>query len=165
MALMLLMSGAFMACPMKASARAWGASNEGRFCLVQALEVSDYCPAAWWVPMRLPYVIEQLLVYTFAVSAALSLLNMAPVYGLDGEAALKSLLQLWERQELYGAGRLGGGLRTGTRMVQFVLINAGTGVFALLLALHVLRLTGYDAPLMRILAAVRHLLTFSVHWG
>ena len=58
--------------------------------------MTDYCPVAWWVPMGLPHVIEQLLAYTFAVSAALALLNMAPVYGLDGEAALRSLLQLGE---------------------------------------------------------------------
>ena len=62
----------------------------------QAIELTDYAPAAWWVPMGLPHVLEQLLAYTFSVSAALALLNMAPVYGLDGEAALRSLLQLGE---------------------------------------------------------------------
>ena len=56
--------------------------------------MTDYRPACWWIPMGLPHALEQLLAYTFAVSAALALLNMAPVYGLDGEAALKSLLQL-----------------------------------------------------------------------
>lgn len=79
-------------------------------CLAQAVEVTDYCPAAWWVPMRLPHVIEQLLAYTFAVSAALALLNMAPVYGLDGEAALKLLFQLGEGTS-YGASRIRGSLQ------------------------------------------------------
>lgn len=67
-----------------------------RWLWLQAVKVTDYCPAAWWVPMRLPHMLEQLLAYTFAISAALALLNMAPVYGLDGEAALRSLLQLGE---------------------------------------------------------------------
>ena len=62
--------------------------------------------------MRLPHIIEQLLAYTFAVSAALALLNMAPVYGLDGEAALKLLLQLGEGSS-YGASRIRGGLQVG----------------------------------------------------
>jgi len=64
--------------------------------------------------MGLPHVVEQLLAYTFSVSAALALLNMAPVYGLDGEAALKSLFQLGEPRDAYFRGnpsRMRGGLR------------------------------------------------------
>lgn len=44
--------------------------------------------------MGLPHVIEQLLTYTFNVSAALALINMAPVFLFDGQAALDSLLGL-----------------------------------------------------------------------
>lgn len=133
---------------------------------LQAVEVTDYCPAAWWVPMRLPYMIEQLLAYTFAVSAALALLNMAPVYGLDGQAALKSLLLLGEpRDPFYRASRMRGSLRVGRELVRHCIMNVCTSIFALLLMLQVLRLTGYDIVLMRLLAAVRHLLKFSVRWG
>ena len=42
---------------------------------------------------------------------------------------------------------------------------SGTAVLALLVCLHLLRLTGYDAFLLRMLAAVRHLLRYSVRWG
>jgi Zn-dependent protease len=137
-------------------------------CEPQAIEVTDYAPMAWWVPMGLPHVLEQLLAYTFSVSAALALLNMAPVYGLDGEAALKSLFQLGDPREGYfrePPSRLRGGLRAGRRLVRLGVLNLGTAIFGFLLSLHVLRLTGYDAMLMRTLATVRHLLTFSVRWG
>ena len=132
---------------------------------MQAVEITDYCPVAWWVPMGVPHVIEQLLAYTFAVSAALALLNMAPVYGLDGEAALRSLLQLGEPRDPFAASRIRGSLRVGRTLIRRAVMNIGTAIFVLLLALHVLQLTGYDVVLTRMLAAVRHLLRFSVRWG
>ena len=133
---------------------------------VQAVEVTNYAPAASWVPMGLPHVLEQLLAYMFAVSAALALLNMAPVYGLDGEAALKTLLQMGEGSDGYlhplaNFGRL----RIGRRLLQHIVLKVGTGIFALLLSVHLLRLSGYDATIMRTLTTIRHLLTFSVRWG
>lgn len=114
--------------------------------------------------MRLPHTIEQLLAYTFSISAALALLNMAPIYGLDGEAALRSVSQLGDGQEIFPhpSGRRRG---MGRQVLRLALMNIGTAIFVLLLLLHVLRLTGYDASLMRTLATVRHLLTFSVRWG
>lgn len=110
--------------------------------------------------------IEQLLAYTFSVSAALALLNMAPVYGLDGEAALKALLQMGDSGDVFSRpSGLRGSLRVGRRLLHHALMNVGTAIFVLLLLLHLLRLSGYDATLMRTLATVRHLLTFSVRWG
>ena len=56
-------------------------------------------------------------------------------------------------------------VQAGRRIILLGVLNIGTAIFAFLLALHVLRMTGYDALLMRLLATVRHLLTFSVRWG
>lgn len=42
----------------------------------------------------MPHVIEQMLAYLFKVSAALALINMAPVFYFDGQAALEALLGL-----------------------------------------------------------------------
>lgn len=110
--------------------------------------------------------LEQLLAYTFSVSAALALLNMAPVHGLDGEAALKALLQMGDAGDVFPhPSGLHGRLRMGRRLLYSLIINIGTGVFALLLSIHLLRISGYDASLMRTLATIRHLLTFSVRWG
>ena len=60
---------------------------------------------------------------------------------------------------------LQGRLQIGRNWIRCVVLRLGTAIFALLLVLHVLRLTGYDSVLTRLLAAVRHLLKFSVHWG
>lgn len=56
-------------------------------------------------------------------------------------------------------------LQAGRRLIRLGVLNLGTAIFGFLLALHVLRMTGYDALLMRALATVRHLLAFSVRWG
>ena len=55
-------------------------------------QVTDYLPRLGLFPMRLPRMLEQLLEYTFKVSAALALINMAPVVYLDGQAALDVLV-------------------------------------------------------------------------
>ncbi|DBB04615.1 TPA: hypothetical protein ACH3X1_012685 [Trebouxia sp. C0004] len=60
--------------------------------LMQALEVSDFVPKSSWIPLQWPHMIEQLLVYTFAVSGALALINMAPIWYLDGESAWSSAI-------------------------------------------------------------------------
>ena len=133
---------------------------------VQAIEVTNYAPVALWVPMGLPHMMEQLLAYTFSVSAAIALLNMAPVYGLDGEAALKSLMQMGEGGDAFSRPYgLHGSLRFGRRLLQYAIMNIGTAIFVLLLFVHLLRLSGYDAGLIKSLATIRHLLTFSVRWG
>ena len=41
-------------------------------------QVTDYLPRLGLFPLRLPRMLEQLLEYTFKVSAALALINMAP---------------------------------------------------------------------------------------
>lgn len=45
-------------------------------------------------PIWLPHMLEKLLVYTFHVSAALALLNSAPVFYLDGEFILETIISL-----------------------------------------------------------------------
>ena len=57
-----------------------------------ATQVTDYLPRLGIFPLSLPRMLEQLLEYTFKVSAALALINMAPVIYLDGQAALDVLL-------------------------------------------------------------------------
>ena len=54
--------------------------------------MTDYLPRLGLFPLRLPRMLEQLLEYTFKVSAALALINMAPVIYLDGQAALDVLV-------------------------------------------------------------------------
>lgn len=45
-------------------------------------------------PVWLPHMLEKLLIYTLHVSAALALLNSAPVYYLDGEFILETIVSL-----------------------------------------------------------------------
>ncbi len=61
------------------------------FCVCQ---VTDFSPKAGWISTGLPDTIEQMLAYLFNVSAALALINMAPVFYFDGQAALDALLGL-----------------------------------------------------------------------
>ena len=55
--------------------------------------MTDYLPRLGLLPLSFPRIIEQLLEYTFKLSAALALMNMAPVIHLDGQAALDVLLE------------------------------------------------------------------------
>ena len=134
---------------------------------VQAVEMADYLPVFKWLPFGLPHGIKLLLEYTFAVSAALALVNMAPIYGLDGEAALKALMSFSRPGSHRGqlGGKRGRAWGLGHRLMSRLIICTGTTMFGLLLLLHCLRLTGYDAGLLRTIAALRHLLTFTVQWG
>jgi S2P endopeptidase len=56
------------------------------------LQVTDYLPRLGLFMLGLPRVLEQLLEYTFKVSAVLALVNMAPVIYFDGQAALDVLI-------------------------------------------------------------------------
>ena len=56
------------------------------------LQVTDYLPRLGAFTLGLPRVLEQLLEYTFKVSAVLALINMAPVIYFDGQAALDVLI-------------------------------------------------------------------------
>ena len=56
------------------------------------LQVTDYLPRLGLLTLGLPRVLEQLLEYTFKVSAVLALINMAPVIYFDGQAALDVLI-------------------------------------------------------------------------
>lgn len=57
-------------------------------------QVTDFSPKAGWISTGLPHTIERMLAYLFNVSAALALINMAPVFYFDGQAALDALLGL-----------------------------------------------------------------------
>ena len=131
------------------------------------MDIADYLPVFRWLPMSLPHTMKQLLEYIFAVSAALALVNMAPVYGLDGELALKALLDLSSSRSYNSSlgGRAQSVWGVGHVLLGRIILLIGTFTFGSLLALNVLRLTGYDAALLRTIAACRHLLTFSVRWG
>ena len=54
--------------------------------------MTDYLPGLGLLPLGFPRMVEQLLEHTFKMSAALALINMAPVIHLDGQAALDVLL-------------------------------------------------------------------------
>jgi hypothetical protein len=56
------------------------------------LQVTDYLPRLAVFMLGLPRALEQLLEYTFKVSAVLALINMAPVIYFDGQAALDVLI-------------------------------------------------------------------------
>lgn len=62
--------------------------------LVAVPQMTDFSPKAGWISTGLPHVVEQMLAYLFNVSAALALINMAPVFYFDGQAALEALLGL-----------------------------------------------------------------------
>ena len=134
---------------------------------LQAVDMVDYSPVFQWLPMALPQLLKQILEYTFSVSAMLALFNMAPIRGLDGEMALLALLEMGgsnsHRYDLGRKGRNFWGL--GYKCLHAVLIVAGTAMFGFLVVFHALRISGYSAPCIRALAAIRHLLTFSVRIG
>ena len=112
------------------------------------------------VPLALPHVLEQLLAYTFAVSAALALINMAPIWFLDGEAALKAAFDLslhssdaTSNPATSKANRPRDRLRKGVLCI-------GTTVLLVVLLLHLLKVFGYDESLSRLLHTLGKLLSF-----
>ncbi len=56
------------------------------------MHVSEYRPRWIGLPVWLPQSLETLLRYLISLSGALALINLAPVYWLDGQWALKALL-------------------------------------------------------------------------
>jgi len=59
-----------------------------------SLTVSDYIPRLWFFPAALPLAIEKTLRYTASISGALGIINMAPIYWLDGQWACSVFLVL-----------------------------------------------------------------------
>lgn len=126
--------------------------------LMQAVQVSDYVPKLSLIPLLWPHIIEQMLVYTFAVSAALALINMAPIWYLDGEAALIEAAKLRGHSDMfYSPAALPP--RVWGRLLRLVLAF-GTGVFLCVLALHMIRLLGYDSMVGHMLHTLGKLLSF-----
>ena len=126
--------------------------------LMQALDVSDFIPKSSFVPLQWPHVIEQMLVYTFAVSAALALLNMAPIWYLDGEAALSSAVKLRGHPEIFYSS-VSQPSRHWGRLLRCVL-GVGSCIFVCVLVLHMVSLLGYDAKLGQHLHTLGKLLSF-----
>lgn len=142
----------------------WGISWD--FGFLQAIETADFSPNLRWIPMDLPFALKQLLEYIFAVSAALALLNMAPIFGLDGKAALESLIDIFsiESNDLSrGRGRCS--WQRSAVLVQNSLICLGSVVFCFILTVNIARVAGYDTALIRLVVLVRHVLTFSLRFG
>ena len=126
--------------------------------LMQALEVSDFVPKSSLVPLQWPHMIEQMLVYTFAVSAALALINMAPIWYLDGEAALLAAIKLRGHSDMFYSSVTQPNRHWG-RLLRCVL-GIGSSVFVCVLLLHMVRLFGYDAKLGHLLHTLGKLLSF-----
>lgn len=67
------------------------------FHLYQSVHVTEYRVRFSWlrflIPPHLPSTIQQILHYICSISGALAILNIAPVYLLDGEHACKKVLQ------------------------------------------------------------------------
>lgn len=126
--------------------------------LMQAVQVSDYVPKSTLIPLHLPHMFEQLLVYTFAVSAALALINMAPIWYLDGEAALIEIVKLRGHTDMFYSPAIQRP-RVWGRLLRCV-FGFGTGVFVFVFSLHVIRLFGYDAMLGHMLHTLGKLLSF-----
>lgn len=126
--------------------------------LMQALEVSDFVPKFSLVPLQWPHIIEQMLVYTFAVSAALALINMAPIWYLDGEAALSSAIRLRGHSDIFYSSVTQPNRHWG-RLLRGVL-GIGSSVFVCVFLLHMVRLLGYDAKLGHLLHTLGKLLSF-----
>ena len=126
--------------------------------LLQAVQVSEYVPKSSLVPLHWPHMIEQLLVYTFAVSAALALINMAPIWYLDGEAAFIEAVKLRGHSDMFYSPAAKPPRFCG-RILRMVLCF-GTGVFVCVLILHMIRLLGYDAMVGHMLHTLGKLLSF-----
>lgn len=126
--------------------------------LMQALEVSDFAPKSSWIPLQWPHMIEQLLVYTFAVSGALALINMAPIWYLDGESALSSAIRLRGHSDLFYSSVTQPSRHWG-RLLRCIL-GVGSCVFVCVFLLHMVRLLGYDAKLGHLLHTLGKLLSF-----
>lgn len=54
--------------------------------------MTDLRPRLWLLPMSLPRHLETSLRYLYVISLAMSVLNLAPVYHLDGEWAARAFV-------------------------------------------------------------------------
>ena len=126
--------------------------------LMQAMDVSDFAPKSSFIPLQWPHILEQMLVYTFAVSAALALVNTAPIWYLDGEAALSSAIKLGNHSDVFYSSVTQPSRHWG-RLLQCVL-GVGSCIFVCVLLLHMVRLLGYDAKLGQHLHTLGKLLSF-----
>lgn len=60
-----------------------------------AVQIAEFSPRRWWLPFfSLPKLITQFLNYLASLSLALGVLNLAPVYFLDGEWACWAFISL-----------------------------------------------------------------------
>lgn len=135
-----------------ATAGAWHNAALGLACWPAA----QLLARLWWGPLRpLLAQLHLLLSYTLSLSAALALLNMAPVHFLDGQQALEALLlrplkpqELPEQAEAQHGGSdssvdgdsmAPASNSSKARAVRWIL-HAGTGLYAAVLMLHVLRM-------------------------
>ena len=63
--------------------------------LFMTVSVSDYQPRASLVWLQLPAVLETCLVYCVSLSGALALLNMLPVFALDGQWTFMAFVEMY----------------------------------------------------------------------
>ncbi|EIE24169.1 hypothetical protein COCSUDRAFT_41457 [Coccomyxa subellipsoidea C-169] len=123
-------------------------------------KMTDFSPKAGWILTGLPHVIEQMLAYLFNVSAALALINMAPVFYFDGQAALEAVLGLQGGVSLVPAQR-SGGHRWRLLLYRWAL-RLGTAAFAAILVMHAVQLAGFEASLRKKFAYARRAINFAI---
>lgn len=63
--------------------------------LLMTISVSDYQPRASLMWLHLPAALETCLVYCVSLSGALALLNMLPVFALDGQWAFMAFVEMY----------------------------------------------------------------------
>ncbi|CAK0736192.1 hypothetical protein CVIRNUC_000706 [Coccomyxa viridis] len=125
--------------------------------LLGAVQVTDYLPRLGLLPLSFPRIIGQLLEYTFKVSAALALMNMAPVIHLDGQAALDVLLECSGGTLCEQRGR---SRQRWLRRIRRWLLYAGTCSLAAVMTVHALQLLSLQQPLRLALASLQRALLY-----
>jgi membrane-associated protease RseP (regulator of RpoE activity) len=68
--------------------------NEEIF-ILEVPDVSDFLPRTWPFSPQWPMSIERFLSYLMSISAALGLLNLAPIFYLDGAYAFQTLVDIF----------------------------------------------------------------------
>ncbi|CAL8462284.1 g1815 [Coccomyxa elongata] len=127
--------------------------------LLRALEVTNFSPKAGWISTGLPHTIEQMLAYLFNVSAALALINMAPVFYFDGQAALDALLGLQGGMAMPPQRIRGGRWKA---VLHTWALRLGTAAFVAVLVLHALQLADYERSFRQSFAYVRRVINFAL---
>ncbi len=72
----------------------WNAGTYTTSSLLFSVEVSEYIPRLFIFPANLPHMCERALEYTYSMSAALAIFNIAPADLLDGGHAFAALLKV-----------------------------------------------------------------------